>query len=285
VSTVPSSSVRQAREALGARLRALRHDAGLTARELAETTAQHYSRVSKIENGVQFPTDDDIRAWCRACDADAEVPDLIATLRAVDSAYKEFRRESRAGMKRVVGAHTSELYGRTTVFRIYEHNVIPGLFQTPAYCSAMLSFWTKFLEAPDDIDEAVAARMQRQQILYRRGTTFVVLLEEQALRTWFDTAETQLGQLDRLLSLMTLPSVSLGIIPLMVERPAVGSAGFWIFDDGLVALETPTASIAVTRPGEVALYRRMFDVLKAPARTGPDAAALIRGIVGELTER
>lgn len=47
---------------------------------------------------------------------------------------------------------------------------------------------------------------------------------------------------------------SLGIIPLMTERGAVGSTGFWIFDEALVALETPTASIAVDRPGEVALY-------------------------------
>jgi transcriptional regulator with XRE-family HTH domain len=283
VTTVPSSSARQARESLGARLRAIRRDAGLTARALASATGQHYSRVSKIENGVQSPTDADVRAWCRACDADGEVPDLLASLRSVESAYKEFRRESRAGMKRVVGSHTPDLYDRTTVFRIYEHNVIPGLFQTPAYCAAMLSFWMKFLEAPDDVEAAVAARMQRQQVLYRKGATFVVVLEEQALRTFFDTAETQLGQLDRLLALMSLPSVSLGIVPLMTERAAVGSTGFWIFDDTLVALETPTASIAVDRPGEIALYVRMFDVLKGPARTGAAARELILQVMREMS--
>jgi transcriptional regulator with XRE-family HTH domain len=255
----------------------------MTARTLASATGQHYSRVSKIENGVQAPSDDDIRAWCRACKVESEIPDLVASLRAVESAYKEFRRESRAGMKRVVGPHTDARYDRTSVFRIYEHNVIPGIFQTPAYCAAMLSFWTKFLEAPDDTEEAVAARMQRQQVLYRREARFVVVLEEQALRTFFGTAETQLGQLDRLLALMSLPSVSLGIVPLMTERIAVGSTGFWIFDDSLVALETPTASIAVDRPGEVALYLRMFEVLKAPALTGAAARALIAQIMGELS--
>ncbi len=282
MTTVPSSSARRAREALGARLRAVRQDAGLRARDLAALTHQHYSRVSKIENGVQSPTDEDIRAWCRACSADAQVPDLIATLRTVESAYREFRRESRAGMKRVVGPHTPDLHERTSVFRIHEHNV-PGLLQTPAYCAAMLSSWTRFLEAPDDIDQAVASRMQRQQVLYRRGAAFVVLLEEQALRTWFGTAETQVEQLDRPLSAMSLPSVSLGIVPLMVECSAVGSAGFWIFDETLVALETPTASISVTRPSEIALYRRMFEVLKGPARTGPDAAALIRRVMDEIS--
>jgi hypothetical protein len=40
-----------------------------------------------------------------------------------------------------------------------------------------------------------------------------VLLEEQALRTLVGTGETQIGQLDPLLAVMSLPSVSLGIIP------------------------------------------------------------------------
>ncbi len=62
--------------------------------QLAAATGQHYTRVSKIEHGVQPPTDPDIRAWCRACGADDQVPDLIATLRAVESAYLEFRRRA-----------------------------------------------------------------------------------------------------------------------------------------------------------------------------------------------
>jgi len=280
-STNPSSSARQAREALGARLRDLRKDAGLTARALATTTGQHYTRVSKIEHGTQAPTDADVRAWCRSCGADDQVPDLIATLRSVESAYLELRRQSRAGMKRVTGAHTPALYQRTTQFRIYEHNVIPGLFQTAAYCSAMLAFWTDLLDAPNDLEQAVASRMERQQVIYRSGKRFAVVLEEQALRTWFGTAETQIGQLDRLLALMSMPNMSIGIVPLMTERSAVGSAGFWIFDDSLVALETPTASIEVNRPQEIALYARMFEALEAPALHGTPARDLITAVIAE----
>lgn len=281
--TSPSSSTKQAQEALGGRLRELRKDAGLTARALAIATDQHYTRVSKIEHGVQAPSDKDIRAWCRACGADDQVPDLVATLRAVESAYLEFRRQSRAGMKRLLGAHTLALYERTKLFRIYEHNVIPGLFHTAEYCSAMLSFWTRFLGAPNDLEEAVATRMERQRVIYNGGKRFITVLEEQALRTWFGTAETQFGQLDRLLALMSLPNVSLGIVPLMTERVAVGSTGFWIFDDTLVALETPTASIEVNRPQELELYARMFEALKAPAVYGPAARELITRAIDELS--
>jgi transcriptional regulator with XRE-family HTH domain len=282
VTTSPSSSAKQAQQALGIRLRELRKDAGLTARALASATGQHYTRVSKIEHGVQAPSDTDIRAWCRACGAEDQVPDLIATQRAVESAYLEFRRQSRAGMKRVLGAHTRGRYERTRLFRIYEHNVIPGLFQTSAYCAAMLSFWMEFLDTSNDLDEAVAVRMDRQQVLYRGDKRFHVVLEEQALRTWFGTAEVQLGQLDRMLALMALPNLSLGIVPLMIERAAVGSAGFWIFDDSLVALETPTASIEVTRPQEVDQYVRMFDALAAPAVYGRAARDLVMRVIEEL---
>jgi len=267
---------------LGARLREIRKDAGLSGRTLAAATGQHFTRVSKIEHGVQPPTDKDIQAWCHACGAEGQIPDLIATARIVESAYLEFRRQSRAGMKRVVGAHTLPLYERTSEFRIYEHNVIPGLFQTAAYCAEMLSFWIGFLDTPADLDAAVTARMDRQRVIWEGDKRFVAVLEEQALRTWFGTAEVQAGQLGRLLEMMSVPTVSLGIIPLMTERAAVASAGFWIFDGSLVTLETPTASIEVTRPQEVELYVRMFDHLRTAAVFGGPARALIVRALGEL---
>lgn len=285
MTTNPSSSAKQAQQALGIRLRELRKDAGLSGRELATATGQHYTRVSKIENGVQAPTDDDIRAWCQACNADNQVPDLIATLRAVESAYLEFRRQSRAGMKRVLGAHTPKRYEQTQIFRIYEHNVIPGLFQTAEYATAMLDFWIKFLDTPNDLDAALTTRLQRQHVLQKRDKRFVAVLEEQALRTWFGSAETQAGQLGHLLELMAQPNITLGVIPLMAERPAVPSTGFWIFDNTLVALETPTASIEVTQPSEIHLYTRMFDTLTTTTTYGRQARNLIIKALNELSQR
>lgn len=60
-----TSTVHQAREALGKRLRDLRRDAGLTGRGLAVLAGWHSSKVSKIEDGRQGPSEEDIRAWCR----------------------------------------------------------------------------------------------------------------------------------------------------------------------------------------------------------------------------
>lgn len=282
MTTSPSNAARKAREALGSRLREIRKDAGLTGRALAAATCWHFTRISKIENGTQTPTDQDIRMWCSICSAEEQVPDLIAQARAVKSMYLEFKRQTRAGMKQLM-LTPIPLYERTARFRIYEHHAIPGIFQTVAYARAMLQFWFGFLETRNDTDEAVAARMIRQSVLYQGSKTFAVVLEEAALYTRFGDAETLAGQLDRLVSVMSLPQVSLGIVPRTAERDVVGQAGFWIFDDKLVSLETPTASIEVTAPQEVAMYAKMFDTLRKPALYGPDARRLIINVLDEIT--
>lgn len=274
MTTSPNSAARKAREALGLRLREIRKDRGLTGRELAAATGWHFTRVSKLEHGTQAPSNEDIRLWCAACSAEDQTTDLIAQARAIESMYVEFRRRTRAGMKQLALAPVP-LYERTERFRIYEHHVIPGLFQTAPYMRAAFQYWTDFLGAPNDLDETIAARMARQSVLYEGTRTFVVILEEAVLRTRFGSVETMAGQLDRLLSVTSLPNVALGVIPAGVEREVVGAAGFWIFDDKLVKLETPTASIEVSQPQELAMYERMFDDLRKLVLYGKGARTLI----------
>ncbi|WP_246485768.1 helix-turn-helix domain-containing protein [Kribbella qitaiheensis] len=102
MSTTPSSAAKQAQEALGLRLRELRKDAGLSGRDIAAATGWHFTRVSKMETGVQGLSDLDIRMWCAACGADDEVPDLIAQARTVESMYLELRRQTRAGLRQLI---------------------------------------------------------------------------------------------------------------------------------------------------------------------------------------
>jgi len=281
VSTRRLSPAQRAAEALGQRLREIRTGANLTGRALAAVVDRHYTKVSRLEHGGKTPSEEELRIWCRICDTEDQIPDLIATLQSIQSIYQEFRRQTHAGMKRLMQVHVP-LYERASLFRIYEHNVIPGLFQTADYAAAMLSFWISFLETPNDLEASVTARMERQRVIYQAGKRFSVLIEEQSLRTWFGAAEVQAGQLDRLLTVMSLPTVSVGIIPMMIERPCVSSTGFWIFDDELVCLETPTANIEVTRPSEVKLYLRMFGHLASVAVYGKAARHIITSVAEEL---
>ncbi|MFI6691868.1 helix-turn-helix domain-containing protein [Streptomyces sp. NPDC050433] len=282
MNTDPSSSVTQSRKELGARLRQLRKAAGLTGKAVADATSQHVTRVSRIENGIQAPTERNIRDWCTACGADDQAPDLIATAQSVESAYLEWSRQSRAGMRRLGDLHSIATYRQTSVFRIHEPIVIPGIFQTETYIRQMLAVWYAFLNAPDDADATVAMKAERTAVALRPANRIMVVLGEQALRTRRGTPSDHAEQLTHLLSLMRLPFVSVGIIPTDVQRRAIGTIGFWIFDNNAVALETPTAAIKVTRPQEIGLYVAMFDQLQREAVYGHAARQLVATVLASL---
>ncbi|MFG2045347.1 helix-turn-helix domain-containing protein [Dactylosporangium sp. NPDC048998] len=274
MTTTPSSPAQQAREALGARLRELRREAGLTGRALAERIGCHHTKVSRIEHGSQAPSEANIRAWCRVCDADDQTADLLATARGVESMYVEWRRRARSGMTHLMLAAVP-LYENTTLFRIYEHSAIPGPFQTTAYSAAVLEYFIDFLQLPNDVESAVAARMQRQQILYSGDRRLVAVIEEQALRHQVGSPHVMAEQLDRLLAVMSLPRISLGVIPLDAEHRPLTTVGFWIYDTARVGVETPTAKLDITQPSEVRLYCKQFEQLQQTAVYGPAARALI----------
>jgi hypothetical protein len=146
----------------------------------------------------------------------------------------------------------------------------------------MLSYFIDFLNAPNDLDAAVEARMERQRIVYSGNRHFVMVLEEQAIRERVGDLDTMAGQLDRLLGVMSLPRVSLGIIPAAAYRKVFTSVGFWIFDDAMVDVETPTASLEVTQPREIRLYAKMFDQLQQSAVYGANARALVTRAMADL---
>ncbi|WP_407671448.1 helix-turn-helix domain-containing protein [Parafrankia elaeagni] len=98
-STSDASNVQEARSALGKRLRELRAAAALSGRQLAESLSWPPSKVSKLENGRQTPTDDDIRGWTEATGSQAEAQALLATLHTLEVQHAEWQRILRAGLK------------------------------------------------------------------------------------------------------------------------------------------------------------------------------------------
>jgi hypothetical protein len=57
----------------------------------------------------------------------------IATAQVAESAYLDWARQSRAGLKHLGTLHSIATYRRTASFRIHEPVVLPGIFQTEAY--------------------------------------------------------------------------------------------------------------------------------------------------------
>jgi hypothetical protein len=107
----PYPSVQQARRILADRLVELQKDAGIrTARAMAERLRWQESKVSRIVNAVTSPSEQDVTAWCEACDAAGEIPGLISALRMAASAYVEWRRMERHGLRAAQEA-VAPLYG------------------------------------------------------------------------------------------------------------------------------------------------------------------------------
>jgi transcriptional regulator with XRE-family HTH domain len=277
-----SSSVQQAREALGKRLREIRTESGLTARELASRAGWHESKCSRIENGRTGPSDDDLRAYALHCGAVDQMADLVATARNIDGAYVEWRRMERSGLRRAQES-VLPLWERTRHFRAYSSWLIPGPLQTPGYIEALLTSIRDRRGLPDDLEQAVRVRVEKQRVLHNGSRRFAVILEESTLRHRIGGPATMAGQLGHLLLLATMPNISIGVIPLNADRTALWPVeDFWIFDDAQVNVELVSAFLTITQPHEIGIYARTFADLTDLAVYGADARALITSAVDSL---
>lgn len=278
-----STSFQRERQALGQRLRELRLGARLTGRALAERAGWHSSKISKIEAGKQTPSQHDIDVWARHCGATDRLPDLVGALRSLESHYQEHRRQFRAG----IAGHQRDyaaMEAQTELIRNFESSCISGLVQTPDYARFRLAEAMTYNASPDDLDEAVAARMQRQHVLYAPGKKFHIVMTEAALRYRLCPPEVMEGQLDRLVSAATMRSVRLGIIPFEATCPVMPVHGFWMFDNHLVRAETFTAELHITESSELHTYARIFADLARAAVYGADARTLITHVMANLAE-
>jgi hypothetical protein len=162
---------------------------------------------------------------------------------------------------------------------------MPGLIQTPGYATALLSAISTFRETPNDVEDAVAARISRNHVLGSPGKRFVILIEEAVLRYGVGGAGVMLAELGHLMSVTTLANVRLGIIPLAVlQRPMWTVESFNVFDDATVHVELLSAQVTVTVPGEIVVYLRAFDQLARLAVYGAEARSLISRAISDLSQ-
>ncbi|MFD1045071.1 helix-turn-helix domain-containing protein [Kibdelosporangium lantanae] len=278
------SNVHEARTALGGRLRELREQAGLTGRQLAEPLSWQPSKVSKIENGKQTPSADDIEAWTRATNSADQAPALLASLHTLEVQHAEWQRLLRGGIRQ--RQHSlAELDQKTRFFRVFESTVIPGLLQTSEYARARFAESIRIFKLPNDINDAVEGRLKRQDIFYRPDKRFHFVLTEAALRFRMCPVPVMLGQLDRLVSISALPNVKLGIIGFDTQYTASPWHGFWMYDDDKVLVETYSAALNLAQPQEVELYSNVFSELAAVASYGRSARAIITRVMDELASQ
>jgi hypothetical protein len=142
-----------------------------------------------------------------------------------ESAYLDWARQSRAGMKHLGTLHSVATYRRTGSFRIHEPIVLPGIFQTQACIRRMLAYWYAFLDAPDDTDATVAMKPSDRHCA-QAGKAHQRRPWRAALHTRYGSPAEHTGQLNHVLSLIRLPFVSVAVIPASIQRRAIATIGF-----------------------------------------------------------
>lgn len=280
---VTSSAVQQARQQIADQLREIRLDAGLTKRAVAAAAGWHESKCSRIEHARTPPSDGDIQAWCRICRAGDQAADLIAASRAADSMWTQWRRLERPGLRRV-NESVVPLWESTRQFRIYSPFLVPGPVQAAAYIRALLTaVRDRRPNLVDDIEDAVSVRVAKQHVAYEGDHDFTIVLEENVLRHQIGGAAVLRQQLEHLRSAMSLPSVTLGIIPFSADRSLLHPVEmFFLFDDAQVHVELVSGWLRVTQPGEIEMYAEAFARLSKMAVYGSAAQTLISRAIDAL---
>ncbi|WP_406088804.1 Scr1 family TA system antitoxin-like transcriptional regulator [Kitasatospora purpeofusca] len=90
------------------------------------------------------------------------------------------------------------------------------------------------------------------------------------------------GQLSHLLTVLSLPNVSLGVLPFKGRRKLWPVESFSIFDETRVQVELLSARVIITAPGEISTYAKAFQDMSRMAVYGAKARALITGAMDAL---
>jgi transcriptional regulator with XRE-family HTH domain len=241
------------------------------------------SKVSRIETGRQLPTEEDIRAWGAATNADhATIDELLEQLRTLRTAHVAWRRG--AGDAGQAGTQRSmlDLAAEATLVRNFELGLVPGLLQTADYARVRLAENVEFHGAPGaDLEDALLLRIQRQQVLYDSAKRFRFVVTEAVLRMLLCPVDVMRGQLDRLAALIGMSTVELGIIPTGTPLPLAPLHGFVMFDD-TITVETWAEEQTLQTAADAERFGHIFAQLRDVACHGDDAREIIRDAQAHL---
>jgi transcriptional regulator with XRE-family HTH domain len=267
------------------RLTGLRAVAGLSGNALAKRMGVVQSRVWKIEHGDLLPADEDIKAWAEATGAGAAAGELLEMLAEAKSEQAFSTAFGRKGGAAAYEDRVRAIEEQSARIGEFEVAVVPGILQTADYAREVLSVSSgpRAWGSDDaEVEDKIAGRLRRQEILYGRDRRVQVVLSEAALRVLVTTPETMAGQLDKLLAVSRLPAVELGVIGFGQRIPAYSIGGFRVYDDDLIVVESISGEDEITDPAKVAVYLGAFDALRDAASTGVDAEALIQQALDDI---
>lgn len=277
---------RTAREQLAQELKYLRESAGLSERDLADVLGKTQSHINRQETGrLTSPRSLSpklIEDWAEATGADAttrlKLRMLVDAALRNDPSWKErlgdqthLQEEMRL---REAAAHT---------IRNFQPTIVPGLLQTPEYAKYVIR--VADVEGDMDVEQHVLGRLRRQEALFTGDKQFEFLMSEAALRWPASHPDMLAAQLDRIVTLSSLKSVAVGVLPIGEPINVVAWSNFIILDGdklSFIAMELVHNEPNLINDRDVGLYRGLYFKMWSRALVDQDAVALIRRIAAEL---
>jgi transcriptional regulator with XRE-family HTH domain len=272
---------------VGARLRRLRTELGLTRDEAAQAIRASEWKIHRLENGqVGFKDRDIIDLLARYQVTDpAEVADFLTLAREANTPgwWQHYGDVLPSWFRTYV-----DLEQAATLIRTYEGQFVPGLLQTDDYMRAVVR-GAHLEESSDEVGRRVRLRMARQILLTREGPPRLwAVVDEAALRRPVGGNEVMRGQLERLIEATKLPNVTLQILPFASgAHPAmVGSFSVLRFPDeelpDIVYLEHLTSALYLNKPDEVDQYLHVMESICVRAAAPDQTVELLDQILAEL---
>jgi transcriptional regulator with XRE-family HTH domain len=272
---------------LGARLRRLREAADIPAEKAGFEIRASRSKISRMETGrVGFKvrdvedlltlygvTDGQQRSEVLALARRSSTPDWWA--RYGDILPDWF--ETYLGLESVAAS-----------IRSFEVQFVPGLFQTEDYARAVTRLGHQAARA-DEVEQRVALRLKRQDLLTRPGPPRVwAVMDEAVLRRPFGGAAVLRAQLGRLAEAAQLPHVTLQVIPFARGGHAGAGGAFSIlrFQErdlpDVVYIEQLTSAVYLDQRPDVEHYLVVVDQLSGEALTPADTMRFIEQVAKEI---
>ena len=255
------------RRELGALLRALRIEKGLTAEQVADRLKVSTSKMSRLETGHRGANARDINDLCNLYEVDDEQRQRLLDLAS--------RGKQRAWWQPLELPYSTYVGLEAEAISIsdYALGTIPGLLQTPDYARAMLRSAVQNLR-PEVVEQRVRGRMVRQQLLFSEyPPSFDAVVDESVLYRIAGSAAVMKSQLEQLLERSKLPSVTLRVLPYDAGEIPSANNKFIILKFALhgtpdiVFVECLTGDLYIEDPGAIGVYNTTFERLTHLAAT------------------
>lgn len=280
------SPIVQRRE-LGALLRTLRTEAGLTVEQVAGELLCSPSKVSRMETGQRGASARDIRDLCNLYRVTEQVQrDHLADL-AREGRGSAWWQPFGLPYATYVG-----LEAGAASIRDFEPGVFPGLLQIPAYARAVHEGAFPRL-SPEVIDERIEVRRNRQEILTREDPPpprLWAIVDEAVLHRVIGGRSVMAEQLAHVLAACQQPRITVQVIPYEAgAHPALDSTFILLeFADpvpGVVYVEGLAGQIYLERAQDVERYSRVFERLVSVALSQEKSSHLMAKVQATYEER